>query len=154
MRCPYCNADDDKVVDSRSAASGGVIRRRRECLACGRRFTTYERIEETPVKVVKKDGSRQDFDREKLLTSLNRALVKRKVDEMVLEEVVSNIEQAIHNTGEQEITTRRLGRMVMERLRTIDQVAFVRFASVYREFKDVQEFLEAIESMEGKGVAG
>lgn len=149
MRCPFCNADDDKVVDSRSASNGSVIRRRRECVECGRRFTTYERVEETPVRVVKKDSTRQDFDREKLLTSLKRALVKRPVDDSILEGIVVDIEQWFHASGEQEITTQRLGEMVMERLRAVDPVAFIRFASVYRDFQNVNEFVDTIHAIEG-----
>ncbi|MGE0432538.1 MAG: transcriptional regulator NrdR [Planctomycetota bacterium] len=148
MRCPYCNADDDKVVDSRAAASGAVIRRRRECVACGRRFTTYERIEETPLRIIKKDGQRQDFDRNKLLRGLRQACWKRDhIADSEIEGLVTDVEQEIFASGEGEVSSRRLGDMVMERLRRLDQVAFVRFASVYREFKDVGEFVSEVDSM-------
>ena len=148
MRCPYCNADDDKVVDSRSAASGAVIRRRRECTACGRRFTTYERIEETPLRIIKKDGARQDFDRNKLLRGLRQACWKRDhITEADIDGLVADVEQEIFASGDGEIPSQQLGTMVMERLRAMDQVAFVRFASVYRQFKDVGEFVSEVDSM-------
>lgn len=148
MKCPFCSADDDKVVDSRSAANGNVIRRRRECLVCGRRFTTYERIEETPLKVIKKDGSRQDFDREKLLDGLRRACWKRDhIRDDDLQGIVADIEKDVFARNDAEITSRELGEMVISRLRDLDQVAFVRFASVYREFKDIGEFVSEIDSM-------
>jgi transcriptional repressor NrdR len=145
MRCPFCNVDNDRVVDSRSSADGGVVRRRRECLACEKRFTTYERIEETPLRVVKKDGSRAPFDREKIRHGIVRACEKRPVSAAVIDGIVSDIENDVTKRYDREVPTRVIGEMVMDRLKDVDKVAYVRFASVYREFKDPQDFVAAVE---------
>ncbi len=147
MKCPYCRHDDDKVIDSRAAGDGFVIRRRRECIACERRFTTYERIEETPVRVVKKDGSRMPFDRRKILGGLMKACEKRPVSIDTLEEITAKIEDEITSTIDREVSTQQIGEFVMDALRRVDQVAYVRFASVYRDFKDVSEFVDEVEPM-------
>ena len=147
MKCPYCKTDDDKVIDSRSSGDGSAIRRRRACLACGRRYTTYERIEETPVRIVKKDGSRVPFDRGKVLAGLLKACEKRPVSIEALERVANDIESQALEMGMREIPSKVLGSLVMDHLREIDQVAYVRFASVYREFKDVTDFVEEVKPM-------
>ncbi|MBK8206669.1 MAG: transcriptional repressor NrdR [Planctomycetes bacterium] len=144
MRCPFCNVDNDKVVDSRSSSDGGVVRRRRECLACSKRFTTYERIEETPLRVVKKDGSRAPFDREKIRHGIQRACEKRPVSAAQIDEVVAEIDNEISRKYDREVPTRVIGEMVMEGLKRLDKVAYVRFASVYREFKDLEDFVAAV----------
>jgi transcriptional repressor NrdR len=144
MRCPNCNEDNDRVVDSRSAAEGQAIRRRRECLVCGARFTTYERIEETPLRVVKKDGTRATFDREKIAAGIRHACEKRPVSEQQIETLVREIEAEVAGRFEREVPTRQIGEMVMERLKALDKVAYVRFASVYREFKDPEDFVRAV----------
>lgn len=141
MRCPYCRHDEDKVVDSRAAAEGAIIRRRRECLSCGRRFTTYERVEEGRIRVVKKDGSRVPFERAKILSGLMKACEKRPVATERLETVVSEIEQEIYEKFDRDVPTKFIGELVMQKLRELDDVAYIRFASVYREFKDVSEFV-------------
>lgn len=145
MRCPFCKVDNDRVVDSRSSSEGAVVRRRRECLACGKRFTTYERIEETPLRVIKKDGSRAPFDREKIRHGIQRACEKRPVSAAQIEQVVQDIEDEVTKRFDREVPTRVIGELIMERLKSIDTVAYVRFASVYREFKDTADFLAAIE---------
>jgi len=147
MRCPYCHEDNDKVVDSRAAASGHAIRRRRECLRCGRRFTTYERVETMPLRVVKKDGSRVPFDRQRILAGIMKACEKRPVPTQLIEETVTEIEAEIYHMFEKEVPSNLIGELVMKRLKSIDQVAFVRFASVYREFKDVSDFLDEVQPM-------
>ncbi|MDR0325432.1 MAG: transcriptional regulator NrdR [Oscillospiraceae bacterium] len=147
MRCPFCGFLESKVVDSRPAEEGGSIRRRRECLKCTKRFTTYETIESLPLLVIKKDGTRQSFDRSKLLTSLTRACDKRSVTLAQMEDMVTDIEQQLLNSLEREIPTTRLGDLVMERLRGVDEVAYVRFASVYRQFKDVSTFLTEVDRL-------
>ncbi|OAT81792.1 transcriptional regulator NrdR [Desulfotomaculum copahuensis] len=147
MRCPFCSYPDSRVLDSRPADDGRSIRRRRECGGCGRRFTTYERVDELPLMVVKKDGRREVFDRHKLLTGLTRACQKRPVPMAGLEAMVDEIEQELRNRGEMEVATRDIGEMVMGRLRRLDEVAYVRFASVYREFRDVDGFLREIQSL-------
>jgi transcriptional repressor NrdR len=144
MRCPFCKVDNDRVVDSRSSQEGGVVRRRRECLACNRRFTTYERVEETPLKVIKKNGSREPFDREKILTGVRRAIEKRPVSEDDIEKLVRGVEEEIGSRYEREIPSQHIGEMVMQRLKALDTVAYVRFASVYKEFKDPEEFMQAL----------
>ena len=144
MKCPFCGDQESKVVDSRHSEDGTSIRRRRECLACQRRFTTYEIVESLPIIVVKKNGSRQSFDRNKILNSMIRAFDKRKVDSTVLEQITTEIEQAIQNSLEREITTDRLGEMVMARIKPLDEVAYIRFASVYRRFQDVRSFMREI----------
>lgn len=145
MRCPFCKVDNDRVVDSRSASEGGVVRRRRECLACGKRFTTYERVEEAPLRVVKKDGSREPFDAEKIRHGIVRACEKRPVTTAQIDEVVQGIEDEINKKYDREVPTRVIGELVMERLKQLDSVAYVRFASVYREFKDTADFIAAIQ---------
>jgi len=142
MRCPFCKGTKDRVVDSRSSKDGIIIRRRRECLQCQRRFTTYERIEETPLRVVKKDGSRVPFDRSKILGGLLKACEKRPVSMNILEDITTQIEVEIHEMFDKEVRAKFIGELVMNKLKTLDQVAYVRFASVYREFKDVSEFLK------------
>ena len=147
MRCPFCGEQESKVVDSRHSEDGLSIRRRRECMGCLRRFTTYEIVETLPIIVVKRNGSRQPFDRNKVLNSMIRAFDKRRVDVNDLDRITTEIEQTIQNNLEREITTDRLGEMVMERLKPVDEVAYIRFASVYRRFTDVNQFLSAITEM-------
>lgn len=144
MKCPFCGDQESKVVDSRHSEDGLSIRRRRECLACQRRFTTYEVVESLPVIVVKRDGSRQAFDRNKILNSMVRAFDKRQVSLNDLDRITSEIEQTIQNTLDREVTTDRIGEMVMERIKPLDEVAYIRFASVYRRFQDVQSFVSEI----------
>ena len=144
MRCPYCGDLESKVVDSRRSEDGQNIRRRRECLNCQRRFTTYEMVENLPIIVVKRDGSRQNFDRNKILNSMIRAFDKRKVDIADLDRIATEIEQNIQNTLEREISTDRLGEMVMERIKPLDEVAYIRFASVYRRFQNVNSFVREV----------
>jgi len=147
MRCPFCGTSEDRVVDSRESRDRGTIRRRRECLACGRRFTTYEKVEEITYRVVKNDGTRQDFDRTKLLRGLERACEKRPVSPRQLEEIVDAAEALLTEKEDREISTREIGAFVMDRLRELDQVAYVRFASVYRRFEDVGEFMEELKTL-------
>lgn len=149
MKCPYCSAREDRVVDSRESQQGQTIRRRRECLSCHRRFTSYERVEDMPVMVVKKDGRRELFDRQKLLGGLLKACEKRPVTARALEEIVDEIAAMAGETPERELPTTAIGARVMERLRELDQVAYVRFASVYRQFSDVQEFLDELRALKG-----
>jgi transcriptional repressor NrdR len=148
MLCPFCRQSETKVIDSRSSEEF-VIRRRRECLnrKCGRRFTTYEKIEETPLKVIKKDGSRVPFDREKIRSGLEKACYKRPVSEEQIERIISEVESDIYQNFDREVPSRCIGERVFNMLRDVDQVAFVRFASVYREFKDVNDFVEELEPM-------
>ncbi len=145
MKCPFCGDQESKVVDSRHSEDGLSIRRRRECLACQKRFTTYEVVESLPVIVVKRDGSRQPFDRNKVLNSMMRAFDKRQISVQLLDQITSEIEQSVQNTLEREITTDRIGEMVMERIKPLDEVAYIRFASVYRKFQDVQSFIREID---------
>lgn len=147
MRCPFCAAVEDRVVDSRESRDSGTIRRRRECLTCGRRFTTYEKVEEIAYKVVKNDGSRQDFDRSKLLRGLEKACEKRPVAPLQLAEIADGAENLLAEREDREISTRELGAYVMQRLSELDQVAYVRFASVYRRFEDVGEFMEELKHL-------
>jgi len=147
MRCPFCRQDQDKVVDSRASGEGTTIRRRRECLQCGRRFTTYERIESLPLRVVKKDGRREGFDREKVMTGILRACEKRPVSTEEIERIVNEIENELYQHFDKEVTSRHIGQLVMKRLRDLDKVAYVRFASVYREFEDVSEFVDEVRPM-------
>ena len=144
MKCPFCGDQDSKVVDSRHSEDGMSIRRRRECMGCQRRFTTYEIVESLPIIVVKRNGSRQPFDRNKILNSMIRAFDKRKVDIADLDRIAIEIEQNIQNTLEREISTDRLGEMVMERIKPLDEVAYIRFASVYRRFQDVNSFVREV----------
>ncbi|MCM2334506.1 MAG: transcriptional regulator NrdR, partial [Anaeromyxobacteraceae bacterium] len=145
MRCPYCGHLEDKVVDSREAGDGQATRRRRECLGCSRRFTTYERIEEILPAVVKKDGRREPFDRKKILEGLTRACQKRPVSAAQIEALISAVERQVQELGEKEVPSRVVGEAVMARLRDLDPVAFVRFASVYRAFEDVGDFMSELE---------
>ena len=147
MKCPYGSYLESKVVDSRPADEGASIRRRRECLACHKRFTTYETMESLPLMVVKKDGSRQSFDRNKVLGGLIRACEKRPVPYHALEELVSEIEQVLQNQMEREIPSAQIGELVMERLKKLDEVAYVRFASVYRQFKDINTFMHELNKL-------
>ena len=144
MKCPYCSATESKVIDSRPTEDGEKIRRRRECLVCARRFTTYEIVETVPIIVVKKDGSRQEFDRQKLLGGLLRACEKRPVSYQMLETAVDNIEQSLRSSFEQEVTSVHIGELAMRELKKVDEVAYVRFASVYRQFKDINSFMEEL----------
>lgn len=146
MKCPFCGDQDSKVVDSRHSEDGASIRRRRECLVCQRRFTTYEIVESLPIIVVKRDGSRQSFDRNKVLNSMVRAFDKRQVEMSDLDRIATEIEQSIQNTLEREVSTDRIGEMVMERIKPLDEVAYIRFASVYRRFQDVNSFIHEINS--------
>jgi transcriptional repressor NrdR len=145
MRCPYCRVDNDKVIDSRTGQDGFAIRRRRECVHCGRRFTTYERVEEPVLNVVKKDGVREPFSREKIKAGLLKACWKRPVSDEQIEAIVSAVEDDAYANCENEVESQYLGNSVMQRLRKVDQVAFVRFASVYREFKDVRDFVQELQ---------
>ena len=144
MKCPYCGDQDSKVVDSRHSEDGLSIRRRRECMGCQRRFTTYEIVESLPIIVVKRNGSRQNFDRNKILNSMVRAFDKRQVDVADLDRIATEIEQTIQNTLEREVSTDKIGQMVMERIKPLDEVAYIRFASVYRRFQDVNGFINEI----------
>ena len=147
MKCPYCSYTESKVVDSRPADDGTSIRRRRECLECHKRFTTYETMESLPLMVVKKDGSRQSFDRNKVMNGLIRACEKRPVSFSTMEEIVNEIEQTLQNEMEREVSSAQIGELVMERLKKIDEVAYVRFASVYRQFKDINTFMRELNKL-------
>ena len=147
MKCPFCSDQESKVVDSRRSEDGLSIRRRRECLACQRRFTTYETVEDLPILVIKRDGSRQAFDRNKLINSMVRAFDKRQVASADLERIATEIEQSLQNSLEREVSTDKIGEMVMERIKPLDEVAYIRFASVYRRFQDVNEFIQEIKSL-------
>ena len=147
MRCPFCKKTENKVIDSRLSHEGHVIRRRRECLECSRRFTTYERVEEMMPLVVKKDGRREAFDREKVLAGLTKAVEKRPVSAEQLEQIVVDIEQMLQESGEKEVASNQIGEHVMHALQKIDDVAYVRFASVYRSFRDVREFMEELQDL-------
>jgi transcriptional repressor NrdR len=147
VKCPFCDELEDKVVDSRMAKEGGVIRRRRECLACKRRYTTYERVEESLPMVVKKDGRREPFDRSKILSGLKKACEKRPISIATIEALTDKIEKHIQEMGETEIQSRTIGEEVMAVLHQLDQVAYVRFASVYREFKDIDQFMDELKAL-------
>jgi transcriptional repressor NrdR len=147
MRCPYCGTTEDRVVDSRESREGEVIRRRRECVACGRRFTSYEKIELMPFQVVKRDQRREPYEREKLMRGLQVACRKRPVSQSQLEEIADSIERTMQDAGEREIASQQLGRIVMDRLRGLDPVAYVRFASVYRRFEDVDAFVKELHGL-------
>lgn len=147
MRCPYCEYYESKVVDSRPTDEGQAIRRRRECISCGKRFTTYEKIEEIPIIIVKKDGNRQSYDRNKLLNGLIKACEKRPVSMNVIERAVDDIEKTLSNSLEKEITSVQIGELVMAKLKEIDEIAYVRFASVYRQFKDVNSFMDELKTL-------
>lgn len=147
MRCPFCSNPESKVVDSRPSDEGSSIRRRRECLVCHRRFTTYETMESIPLVVIKRDGSRQAFDKGKVLGGMLRACEKRPVAFDALEGIADEIEQTLQNEMTREITTTQIGEMVMERLRNVDEVAYIRFVSVYRQFKDISTFMEELRKL-------
>lgn len=150
MKCPFCGFENDKVVDSRESKEGESIRRRRECLGCQKRFTTYERIDEIPYMVVKKDGRREKFERHKILAGVLRACEKRPISMGKMEQIVNDVEQYVVDSPERERTTSDIGELIMDRLKQIDKVAYIRFASVYRDFKDVDEFRSALEHLLAK----
>jgi len=147
MKCPYCSHLEDRVIDSRPTDDGATIRRRRECLGCQKRYTTYEKVEYMPLMVIKKDKSRQPYNREKLLNGVLRACEKRPVSIHQIEELIDNVEAKIHNTLEREVTSTVIGELVMEELRKLDEVAYVRFASVYRQFKDINTFMAELKKI-------
>jgi len=147
MQCLFCKKDNDRVINSRTSVDGLSIKRRRECLGCGRRYTTYERIEESPLRVVKKDGTRAAFDRKKVLAGLMKACEKRPISTDTLENSVSEIERDIYNKFDREVSSSFIGSLVMQKLRVLDMVAYVRFASVYREFKDISEFFDELKPL-------
>jgi transcriptional repressor NrdR len=147
MKCPFCGHLGDKVVDSRESKEGEVIRRRRECLDCGRRFTSYERIDEIPYMVIKKDGTRERFERQKLVGGLLKACEKRPVSTAAIERVADKVEAALQERPEKEVSTDEVGRMVMDELKRLDKVAYVRFASVYRQFRDIGEFMSELKDL-------
>ena len=147
MRCPFCAFPESKVVDSRAAEEGNSIRRRRECLSCARRFTTYEMIEELPLMVVKKDGRREMFDRSKLITGLLRACEKRPVSLTTIQQIAEKVDKELRSRPEKEVSTQQIGETVMQYLRDVDQVAYVRFASVYRQFADINNFMQELEAL-------
>ncbi|MGN1320751.1 MAG: transcriptional regulator NrdR [Acutalibacteraceae bacterium] len=150
MKCPFCAYEESKVIDSRPTDEGERIRRRRECLKCGKRFTTYEMIESLPIIVIKKDGSRESFDRQKLLTGMLRACEKRPVSIETLDRAISDIETVIQNSLDREVSSVKIGELVMEKLKDIDEVAYVRFASVYRQFKDINTFMTELNKLLSK----
>lgn len=147
MRCPFCEFHDSKVIDSRAAEEGDSIRRRRECLQCGKRFTTYEMIEDLPLRVIKKDGRRMAFDRSKILNGLMKSCEKRPISLKTLEETTDKVEKELRNSMAREIPSRLIGEVLMKYLRELDHVAYVRFASVYREFTDIENFMQELESL-------
>lgn len=147
MKCPFCGYEESKVIDSRPTDEGERIRRRRECLECGKRFTTYEMIESLPIVVIKKDGSRETFDRQKLLTGMLRACEKRPVSIETLDRAISDIETVIQNSLDREVNSDKIGELVMDKLKDIDEVAYVRFASVYRQFKDINTFMDELNKL-------
>ena len=147
MRCPFCGFEESKVIDSRPTDEGERIRRRRECLECGKRFTTYEMIESLPIVVIKKDGSRETFDRQKLLTGMLRACEKRPVSIETLDHAISDIETVIQNSLDREVSSVKIGELAMEKLKEIDEVAYVRFASVYRQFRDINTFMDELKKL-------
>lgn len=144
MKCPFCGYKEDKVVDSRATAEESAVRRRRECLKCGKRFTTYEYVEEVSLMVIKKDGRREPFDRKKLLSGIMKACEKRPVSIEKMEDIATSIERAIQRKSDREVSSQDIGGLVMEKLRLLDDVAYVRFASVYRQFKDVSQFMKEL----------
>ncbi|MBE7516872.1 MAG: transcriptional repressor NrdR [Chloracidobacterium sp.] len=147
MRCPFCDHIEDKVVDSREARDGDSIRRRRECLNCGRRFTSYERIDEIPFMVIKKNGEREHFDRNKVLSGLLRASEKRPISTTQLEKIADEVEKCVQDSADRELPVSEVGKIIMRRLKTLDKVAYVRFASVYLEFADVSEFMDELKTL-------
>ncbi|MBQ1684574.1 MAG: transcriptional repressor NrdR [Clostridia bacterium] len=153
MKCRYCSCLESRVVDSRPTEDGTAIRRRRECANCGRRFTTYEKIEEIPILVVKRDGSREPFNSEKILAGVRKACEKRPVSSLAQDQLVDDVTREIFNSLEQEVTTIKIGEMVMQHLRDLDEVAYVRFASVYRQFKDINTFMQELKALLGENEA-
>ncbi|MCR5610845.1 MAG: transcriptional regulator NrdR [Clostridiales bacterium] len=149
MKCRFCQCTDSKVVDSRPTEDGTAIRRRRECMNCGRRFTTYEKVEEMPIIVVKRDGTREPFDSSKILRGVRKSCEKRPVSAAAMDALVEDVEREINNTLEQEVTTIKIGELVMKKLKDLDEVAYVRFASVYRDFKDSNTFFEELKKLLG-----
>ena len=147
MKCPFCGDIDNKVIDSRLSKDGNVIRRRRECILCTRRFTTYETIEEIPIMIIKKDGRREVFSREKVRSGIQRACEKRNISMNVIDDFVDELERDLRETGEKEIASNHLGERIMNKLHELDDVAYVRFASVYREFKDVNDFVSELRTL-------
>ena len=147
MKCPFCGFLEDKVVDSRESKDGDSIRRRRECLECGRRFTSYERIDEIPYMVVKKDGKREIFERNKIMSGLLRACEKRPISAAQLESIVDDVEKSVQDTPDRELSTNDIGKIIMRRLKSLDKVAYVRFASVYLQFEDVSEFMSEVKEL-------
>lgn len=147
MRCPYCSYEEDRVIDSRPTDKGTTIRRRRECLSCRKRYTTYEKVESLPTMVIKKDGSRQPYDREKVRKGILRACEKRSVSINQIESILDYVEQQINNSLEREVTSAYIGELVMDKLKELDEVAYVRFASVYRQFKDINTFMEELNKL-------
>ncbi|MFS8638660.1 MAG: transcriptional regulator NrdR [Gemmatimonadota bacterium] len=150
MRCPYCHGTEDRVVDSRTSREGRAVRRRRECLSCGRRFTTYEYVEERSLQVVKRDGSLEPYDRRKLLRSIRLPCAKRSISMAEIEAIVDEIEDELSRRGQDEVESRLIGELVMERLKRLDHVAYVRFASVYRNFQDIDEFVEELRELSAR----
>lgn len=147
MKCMYCGCEDSKVIDSRSADEGRTIRRRRECINCGKRYTTYETIEDTPVLVVKSSGIRQAYDAQKVRNGIIKSCEKRPVSLNTIDEMVSNITKKVYNSMEQEVSSKRIGELVMDELKKVDEVAYVRYASVYRSFKDISSFMEELQKL-------
>ncbi len=154
MKCPFCNYGKSKVVDSRVSLEGNTIRRRRECLKCSRRYTTYERVEEVSPMVIKKDGRRENFQRWKLRQGLMKAIHKRPISLEQIEALIDDVEKSLFNSGRQEVTSREIGEAVIERLKKLDEVAYVRFASVYRQFRDINEFMDELKGMLSTGGEG
>jgi len=150
MKCPFCGYKEDKVVDSRATAEESAVRRRRECLKCAKRFTTYEYIEDVSLMVIKKDGRREHFDRKKILAGIMRACEKRPISMEKMEDIVTQVERAIQKKSDREVQASRIGELIMEKLKALDDVAYVRFASVYRQFKDVGQFMEELKDILGK----
>ena len=150
MKCPFCGYTESKVIDSRPTDEGERIRRRRECISCGKRFTTYEKIEEIPITVVKRDGAREPFDSNKILSGIKKACEKRPVSLAAQHELVEDVTRELFNSLDQEVTTIQIGELVMKRLKDLDEVAYVRFASVYRSFKDINTFMEELKTMLGE----
>lgn len=150
MRCPYCGGEESKVVDSRATEDDGAIRRRRECLVCNKRYTTYEKIEDIPVFVVKRNLTREVFNRDKIINGLIRACEKRPVSRIDIENIVNNIEKKLNNSMTSEITSEAIGELILEKLRELDEVAYIRFASVYRKFDDINSFIEEIKGLNGE----
>ena len=147
MKCPYCGVDNDKVIDSRSNNEGFSIRRRRECLACQRRFTTYENVEQTTIKVIKKDGAREPFDSDKIRSGLEKACWKRPVSDAQVRSLIGAVEREVHDRFDSEVPADKIGELIMQHLKHVDQVAYVRFASVYRQFEDVHDFVDELQPM-------